>query len=145
MRFFGVRMSLVLTVLGGVLASHAEAAGAIRIKVIDFDPPGRDAESLNEEFVVIKNLGERSRSLRGWTLHDQHRQHYYRFIDVRLRPGDRLKLHTGTGADRGVHRYWDKRVPVWDNNGDRAVLRRSDGTIVDVCRYGERSFRRKAC
>jgi hypothetical protein len=34
-----------------------------------------------------------------------------------------------------LHKYWGLRHYVWDNAGDRATLRRADGSIVDRCRY----------
>ena len=38
------------------------------------------------------------------------------------------------GTDRS-NLYWDRGWYVWNNDGDKAVLKNASGTVVDTCRY----------
>ncbi len=150
-----------LSVVGAiVLTAAAPGFAAIEIVRINFDPAGRDTGTnahLNEEVIVIKNTGSRGRSVHGWKLHDPGRGHRYRFSELRLNPGDIVRLHTGTGDDSaavcgGGHpcpvyydSYWDLRNYVWNNGGDVATLRNRGGKVVDRCRYGTAASSPKRC
>lgn len=46
-----------------------------------------------------------------------------------------LMIHTGRGSEALLHKYLGLRHCVWDNGGDRATLRRADGSMADRCRY----------
>jgi hypothetical protein len=56
------KRSLVFSIIAALLMAAGPANAAIRIRKIAFDPPGSDTgsnTSLKQEFVVIKNTGNR--------------------------------------------------------------------------------------
>jgi hypothetical protein len=143
---------LLLTAVVLVVAISTSALAGIRIKRIAFDPPGEDSGTnrhLNKEWIFIKNTGDRDVQMRRWKIFDRGRDHIYRFGRVLLRPGDRIKLHTGRGDDgapvcmvgapcpdyTSYDFYWGLDDYVWDNDGDAAILKSRRGRVVDRCRY----------
>jgi hypothetical protein len=120
-----------------VLLPAASAAAAIKISKIQYDSPGTDDgsnSSLNAEYVVIKNTGNRRVSLEGWVLKDR-ANHRYTFGSFRLRGGGSVTIHTGTGNDTRRHVYQDSGAYIWNNDGDTAVLRDDSGRRIDRCSY----------
>jgi Lamin Tail Domain len=116
-----------------------QAPKPIRITKVSYDPPGPDTGSnahLNRERVTIKNFGQRTRQLRGWTLRDT-AGHVFRFPRLRLRPDTTVTVHTGDGRRTRHDLYWGMGNYVWNNTGDRATLRNRDGRIIDRCRWGD--------
>lgn len=131
-----------------ILMSVSSASAAVRFKAIRFDPPGKDVGSsshLNKEWVKLKNTGRKAKDLTGWKLKDQGASHTFIFDGISLPGGDLLVLHTGKGSHRvsngcggrcSVHHYyWGLDGYVWNNDGDKAVLKKPSGTVADRCRY----------
>jgi hypothetical protein len=122
-----------------LLLCLAPASGAaIRIVKINFDPAGADTgsnTSLNAEWIRLKNTGTRARTLTGWRVHDRGRDHVYKFGTYRLGAGNTVTIHTGKGSNTARNRYWRLENYVWNNDRDKATLRKRDGTIVDTCAY----------
>lgn len=93
----------------------------------------------DEEVVVLQaeqecNLGHYalvdSTFTKGHRVSNKHR-HLYRFPASKVKPGDYVHLYTGHGADDrlvdqdgDVHHtfYWRLDLPVWNDDGDVAVL-----------------------
>ncbi len=118
-------------------ALPAPALAAVRITRAQYDSPGSDTgsnSSLNAEYVVLKNTGNRAMSLTGWTLRDT-AGHVYRFGTFKLRAGRAVTVHTGSGGNTGGHRYWDADGYVWNNDGDRATLKNRSGSVIDRCSW----------
>lgn len=46
-----------------------------------------------------------------------------------------MKIHTGSGTDTARNLYGGRGRYVWNNTGDRAVLRNANGTFVDRCAW----------
>jgi len=94
------------------------------------DPAGPDDERLAEELVVIVNVGSVAVDLSGWGLRDESARHRFTFPDrTSLGPGDRLTIssdHPGWSPGDG---------PVWNNDGDVALLLDPVGTVVARWRY----------
>lgn len=147
--------TLVLTV------GAAPASAGIRIKRISFDPAGADtgtSSHLNKEWVLLKNTGQTDVQMRGWKLFDLGRDHVYRFYSLFLSPGDSVRLRTGRGSDGApvcevgepcgapvFNMHWGLDNYVWNNDGDRVTLVRSNGNIADRCRYGASADSPKRC
>jgi hypothetical protein len=133
-----VRKALVMTIAAALtLGLTAPASAAIKITKIYFDSPGTDTgsnTSLNAEYVVIKNTGTTRKTLTGWTLRDASR-HVYKFPIFRLGAGKSVKVHTGKGANTLGNLYWRSSSYIWNNNGDTATLKRSNGTVASRCSY----------
>lgn len=83
---------------------------------------------------MLKNTGNRAKSLTVWTLRDT-AGHVYRFGTFKLRAGRTVTVHTGSGGNTGGHRYWDSDWYVWNNDGDRATLKNGSGSVIDRCSW----------
>ena len=120
-----------------VTAPPVEAASCVSISRVYFDSPGSDTgsnTSLNAEYIQLKNRCSTGKSLSGYTIKDA-ANHTYRFGTYTLRAGSTVKVHTGRGSNTAANRYWQQTWYIWNNTGDKAVLRTSGGTVVDSCSF----------
>ena len=103
----------------------------IKIAHIQADAPGNDSENPNGEWVEIVNEGSTAVNLKGFSLKDA-ANHIYTFPAFTLQPGAMVRLHSGQGQDDASSLYWGLvRDTVWNNSGDSAFLRDSEGNLVD--------------
>jgi micrococcal nuclease len=106
-----------------------------RIREVSFDAPGPDDENQNGEFAVISNDGPEA-DLTGWAIRDESSTHRFRFPDgFVLGAGDRVIIRSGCGQDGSEELYWCANGPVWNNDGDMALLLDAYGNVVDRWRY----------
>lgn len=134
--FSGVLAALVTV---AAQPTPAQAAPAVFINAVQYDSPGTDDgsnQSLNKEWVKITNRSNSTKTLTDWRLRDR-QGHVYRFPTTRLGPGKSIRVHTGRGSNTPRHRYWRQGNYVWNNTGDRAVLKRANGNFVDACSWGD--------
>lgn len=148
-RLRALAVSVVAAGCAGVLVlpSPAQAAGSVHIEKIYYNSPGRDTgsnDSLNGEWVRIRNSRDVRVSLKGWTIRDT-AGHTYTFGAYRLAPGKSVTVHTGGGDNTARHRYWGRSWHVWNNDTDRATLRRANGTVADRCFYDNPDASSKVC
>jgi hypothetical protein len=132
--------SVVTAIPAGAAGSslHRAARSGVRITAIYFNSPGRDNgsnKSLDAEWVAIRNTSKHTARLTGWKLKDA-TGNTYTFVVTRLRPGRSVRVHTGHGSNNPRNRFWGNNSYVWNNTGDRALLRDARGRTVDTCRYG---------
>jgi Lamin Tail Domain len=132
------RLVVVAVVLGAIVpfaqAAPASASGAVKIARIHYAQKGTN---LNTEYIVFKNTSSSTVQLKGWKIvsaPSSDHQHYV-FPRTAIAAGHTLTLYTGSGTNGPGTRYWGAPDPRWDNDGDKAVLRNSAGTVVDRCRY----------
>lgn len=107
----------------------------IVILSVDWNPPGRDEEALDEERVVIRNRSDALQDLSDWVLRDESTANRFVFADgTTLDAGATIEIVVGCepAPDRLT---WCNERPVWNNGGDTALLLDPDGRIVDVYRY----------
>jgi hypothetical protein len=131
-----------LVATSSLIAIPAQAAPAtVHIYKVYFDSPGSDRgsnSSLNAEYVVIKNGDNVSHSVSGWTVRDK-AGHIYKFGSLRLGAGKQAIIHTGKGSSHttsaSTHLYWGRGWYVWNNTGDKVILRRADSSLKDTCSY----------
>ena len=119
--------------------SPAAAASAVQITYVQYDSPGPDTrsnKSLNAEWVRIRNFSSTKKTMSGWTLRDR-AGHVYRFNTFALKPGKSVRIHTGKGANTAADRYWRRDRYVWNNRGDKAILRNRAGTTMGTCTWGD--------
>jgi hypothetical protein len=140
-----VAVAVAILTLTGIIAPVASAA--IRISKIYYDSPGSDTgsnSSLNAEWIRLKNTGPRARSLTGWRVRDRS-GHVYVFGNYRLGAGKTITIHTGSGSNRPRHRYWGQGTYVWNNDADKATLKKANRKTVDTCSYSSSSASSKIC
>lgn len=126
------------SLLAGVLQSPAEAAPVVRFVKAYVNSPGSDNRSnssLNAEWIRVKNFGTARRTLTGWVIRDASGK-AFKFPTFVLPAGGTVTLHTGRGTNTRTDLYWRQDNYVWNNSGDKAVLRNSAGTLVDSCSWG---------
>ena len=133
------------------LTMSSSALAAVRFTRIYFDPAGEDAapepnSDLNKERVVICNNGNRRRSLSRWKLTDRGADHRFTFPrGFRLGGGRCVRVHTGRGRNDRNDLYFDLDFYVWNNDGDRATLKKRSGTVIDRCGYGSGASSPASC
>lgn len=128
-----------------VIIAPGLASAAIKIRAIFFDPPGSDTPAkLNQEYVVLENTGNNRINLDGWKLRDQ-ANHVYHFVDFKLAAGHKVRVRTGHGQDDGNDVYQDSGSYIWNNDGDKATLRKDNGTVADSCSYTASASSPKTC
>jgi len=110
--------------------STVEGTGEIEIVSVHYDAAGDDRENLNDEYVIIRNSGSSSVSLKGWKLMDE-AGNVYVFPDVVISAGGEIRVHTGSGSDTSTDLYWRSGTPIWNNGGDTAYLYNAEGELVD--------------
>ncbi len=95
---------------------------------LQFDPPGRDEESLDRERITL--VSPESIDMSGWVVRDESSTHR-----CLLPPGTSV----GPGKDLAISSAdpcWDPGLsPVWNNDGDMALLLDPIGRIVARHRY----------
>ena len=119
----------------------AEAASTLRFSKVQYDSPGDDTgsnTSVNAEWARITNYGTKSRVLTGWKIKDD-LGHTYKFPTFTLKPGKSVRVHTGTGKNTATDLYWGEDYYVWNNTGDKAILKNKAGTTIDTCKWGDGS------
>jgi hypothetical protein len=117
---------------------EAEDSGSVgsylRIAKINSNPPGRDEEDLNGEWVKIVNTTDSDVDMAGFALSD-YAGHEYKFGKLVLARGASVKVLTGSGTNTVSSVYWGSKTPIWNNRGDTAYLRDAYGKVMDVYSY----------
>lgn len=99
---------------------------------VEPDPPGRDVENLDGEFVVIVNPAGDSASLGEWVLRDETTGHRFELPAIDVPAGGEVVVRTGVGADSVEEVFLGEERPVWSNGGETVLLLDPSGTIADV-------------
>jgi hypothetical protein len=139
MRIRALIVACLVTALS-LIALPANAASAIQLRKIQYDPSGSDVPAtnhqLNSEYVTIKNTGTTIRTLTSWTVRDL-ANHVYTIPSFKLGAGKSVRLHTGKGTNSSTDLYWGKAWYVWNNTGDKAIVCDSSGALKDTCSWGD--------
>jgi len=104
----------------------------VTIDSITANPSGPDEDVLNEETVTI--VATTDTDLTGWILRDGSSSHRFHFPDGFVLNG-RVTIHSGCGTDTTTDLYWCEQGPVWNNDGDTAVISDESGALVDAVTY----------
>jgi micrococcal nuclease len=94
------------------------------------DADGDDNENLDDEYVTLRNVGDESLDLSGWTVSDETEKTYTFPDGTTLEPGEEVTLYTGSGTDTEGSRYWGRESAVWNNGGDTVTVRDAAGDVV---------------
>ena len=91
---------------------------------------------LDQERVVITNIGDSLASMQDWTLSGAG-GNTYTFPNFRLWAGGGVTVHTRVGQDGSppANFYWGKLEPVW-SVGDVVTLKDAQGTVLDTFTVG---------
>ena len=87
---------------------------------------------LQDEEVFIANADVTAVNLTGWTITDEGTRNTYTFPLFNLDAGASVTLHTGPGNDTATDLYWDRKSPVWNNDGDIATLSDAAGGVIST-------------
>jgi competence protein ComEC len=112
-------------------------ASSIYISATQFDAPGDDRQNLNGEWVQVKNGGNDTVIIAGWTLSDKGQTTRYTFPAIFLVPGESVTIYSGSGTLNSTALFMGKTEPVWGNSGDIAILRDGGGAIRDTASEGD--------
>jgi Lamin Tail Domain len=132
---------------GVIIISYTPPTSAIQITRISSNSPSPDTgsnQSLNAEWIRLRNTSQTTEQLRGWSISNAD-GHTYRFGGLALRPGAPVTVHSGRGRDSASDRYWKHRGYIWNNTRDTARLLRADGTLADQCRYNNADANQHRC
>ncbi len=121
--------------LWGVGVCGNQGSTEVRIIDVEYDPPGRDSENRNGEWVAIGNTGAIEIDMSGWVLRDESSRHRYRFDGYTIAPGQTIQVRVGCGDDTAEEVFWCNDDPVWSNGGDTALLLDANGNVVDRYHY----------
>ncbi|WP_326594911.1 lamin tail domain-containing protein [Streptomyces sp. NBC_01803] len=99
---------------------------------------GNASTGQSDEFVEILNRGAEPANISGWTLSaDDAGQDFTFPPGTALEPGRRIRVHTNeVRPEDGGHSFGIGR-PIWNNEGDTARLRDTNGNAVSVFAYGD--------
>jgi hypothetical protein len=109
--------------------THAQQ---VRILLVVANPPGDETAG---ERVVIRNDRPTRVPMGGWRLQDE-RSHpssppwTFVFPNVWLEPGADLTVWTHSGTHDSTNLYWGLNHPIWNNDGDAALLFDPQGTQI---------------
>jgi hypothetical protein len=102
---------------------------AISISAIQFDAPGDDRKNLNGEWIRVTNAERSLADMTGWQLYDESGRVYV-FPRFTLAPGASAKVFTGRGSDGRAELYIGRGSPIWNNDGDTAILKDASGNVI---------------
>ena len=104
---------------------------SIGISALEFNPTGPDSDDLNGEWVTFQNAGGGDVDLSGWELRDESSRNSYEFSDGQiLTGGNEVTVRVGCGEDSQLELFWCSEAPVFNNDGDSAILQDTFGNIV---------------
>lgn len=87
-----------------------------------------------DEYVEIRNDDTHSVLLDGWTLRDA-ANHVFTFPNHAMPPGQVCRVYTNQNHPEWCGFNYGSSSAIWNNSGDTATLRNSNGQTVDTCSY----------
>jgi LysM repeat protein len=104
------------------------SSGDLQIEITDILAAGQ----VDQERLIITNLGERLADMQGWTLSDGD-GNVYVFPNFRLWSGGNVTVYTRIGQDGNppANFYWGKLEAVW-SPGEVATVKDASGSVVST-------------
>jgi eukaryotic-like serine/threonine-protein kinase len=139
---FGIVGILVLAVSIALLAAYGNQPPA---RPVATDVPRADVQitlwssSTTPEYIVLQNQGTAPQDMSDWYLESTVGPQTFNFpIDFVLPPGATVRLESYTGAknDPPQALLWSTDA-IWNNAGDKAILRNAAGAVVSSKCYGD--------
>ncbi|UTF54817.1 lamin tail domain-containing protein [Natronosalvus rutilus] len=106
------------------------------LALVEYDILGNDPD---EEYITLRNTGDESLEMTGWTLRDREDGgrvgvNLRRFdfpSGFTLEPGADVTIVSGQGEDTDETLYWgEKRQQVWNEDGDLVIVQNAAGEVV---------------
>ena len=140
-------------IIGGLLAVGILAGIVLALNSIANPPPTTAtlvpkadvqvtllSSQTRPEYVVLQNLGNHAQDLSGWYLESVAGQQTFNFpIGFTLAPGATVRIESSAEArnDPPAILLWSSD-PIWNNAGDKAILRNPAGAAISSKCYGDR-------
>lgn len=92
-------------------------------------PQGTDQKNLNEEWVELKNTGDTTLEMSGWSIHTEGSRGYSFPDGFELRPGSTVKIRSGnsfsfrSSEQHATDLYWGSISPVWKDDDGKVIVR----------------------
>jgi predicted metal-binding protein len=136
MRYICAVTTMLLFLAASISAAEEKNSSSCKILIDNASmvAPNPERENLNMEWIEILNAGDADCSMEGWTLSDQ-QNHTYTFGNFTIKAGATALIHSGSGNDTASDLYFNRKVPLWNNEGDVATLKDASGNVV--ARYPE--------
>lgn len=111
--------------------------GELTISELHVDAEADDYDTLTDEYIEFRNIGNGPLDLAGWSVEDEVGHTYVFPAGFRLHPDASVRLRTGSGTDTESDLYWGSEAPVWNNTSDTVFV--YDNNRVEVLRnpYGQ--------
>jgi hypothetical protein len=94
-----------------------------------------------DEYVEIRNTDSRTAQMKGAYLKDLS-GNKYTFPSFELKPGNRVRVWTGSGTKDSSNLYWGRKEPVWNDIQDCASLHDVSKNKLDTYCYSPGGFYR---
>jgi hypothetical protein len=106
-----------------------EPAGMADVVIVTISYSGSGSTE-PDEYVEIRNDGSAAAQLSGWTLSDI-ANHVFTFPSFLMAPGQACRVYTNQYHPESCGFTYGSDSAIWNNSGDCAYLRDSDGNLVD--------------
>jgi LysM repeat protein len=107
------------------LPTSLPTSGQAQIEISEIIAPGE----IDQEHVVITNVGDSLADMQGWTLSDP-QGNTYTFPNFKLWPQGNVTVNSRIGQDNPPFIFfWGKLEPVW-SVGEVATLKNADGQVI---------------
>ncbi|MGB6680406.1 MAG: lamin tail domain-containing protein [Candidatus Bathyarchaeia archaeon] len=109
-------------------------SGHIILLKFNYNAEGNDDENLNDEYVILQNIGDTPLNMTGWTIKDEG-SNIFTFLEHVLPANEVVTLHTGSGSNTENEIFWSKKGAVWNNKADAIYLRDDEEKLVLYSEY----------
>lgn len=84
--------------------------------IVNWDAPGNDAQNLNGESVIVRNIGDAPVDISGWLLRDSSLESWFTFPGGQvIAPNDYRVVHVGSGVDESRSLFMNADRPLFIN------------------------------
>ncbi len=118
----------------GIWTEDSVYIDAISIVEFHYNAEGNDDENLNDEYIVLSNIGDVPINMTGWCITDAS-SNLFVFPFFVLAPEHYVAIHSGSGTVTMDSLYWDSKQGVWNNKGDKFFLRNTEGALILFYEY----------
>ena len=127
---------LVTTTTTPATTTTVAGSAVVVIATIRYDGPGNDVVFGDSEYVLLRNDGDGTADVGGWSLEDEADHVITIPSGYVIQPGGELRVYTGPGDDTATQYFDGRGQAIWNNSGgDTATLRDRNGNVIDTYSY----------